>query len=447
MMQQRSMPERWSNSHVQLRRLFLLGFFVLGTNAFFSPFLVNRPIHRPNERTTIRQGCPTTSSRTNGLPLSLKSVQPQSSSLYESSSTTTNHDDSPPSPPMDEIQRMKEKAAKLRQEIAQLEGKSVQQVAMEAKTKRELEQQRQAQADRTRQERRQQQQQVIPLERNQHQSLQQEGRWMVQVPYNADDMVRQAARAVERAFADGKTRQTVRFHLIREDQRISEDNEWPGGAQQMYREAAKPLTNELLRQIYAPTKTAENTTSPSTELRFPPTVKSQDIWDFDGSALHSAEAKSGSHGDVQALVFPNTDVKYIKDIESISKAMGPRLFLLVNPFWRNVESWGFNLLAPGAKQLAQSIIFDNGGYEETYVCLSFSVRGENCVAIKAYPYDWQLFAYLEDTEYGSDMESVIRLGSSEVYPTSKLVTELLNARPEFKQTKTMRQMKNTFGKM
>jgi hypothetical protein len=56
--------------------------------------------------------------------------------------------------------------------------------------------------------------------------------------------------------------------------------------------------------------------------------------------------------------------------------MGDRLFVLVNPFWRNVESWGFNILAPGAKAKAQSTIFDKG-FDETYVYLRFSVRGEN----------------------------------------------------------------------
>ena len=40
------------------------------------------------------------------------------------------------------------------------------------------------------------------------------------------------------------------------------------------------------------------------------------------------------------------------------------------------------------------MIFDRG-FDETYVCMRFSVRGEDCVAIKAYPYDWQIFAYKE----------------------------------------------------
>jgi hypothetical protein len=257
----------------------------------------------------------------------------------------------------------------------------------------------------------------------------------MQVPMTVDDMVRQAARAVERAFQDGKTRQTVRFNLVEEEQSPVEENEWPGGSKQMYREAGGPLTTALLREIRAPTKNQ----SGAEQLRnLAPTIQAQDIWDFDGSALHTAQASEGASADVQALVFANTDTKYIEDIAKISEAMGPRLFLLVNPFWRNVESWSFNILAPGAKKKAQSVIFDNG-YDETYTMLMFTVRGEKCAAIQSYPYDWQLFAFIEDDYYNT--ESVLRLGSCKEYPTSVLVTELINSRPEFKETKMMRQMK------
>jgi len=205
----------------------------------------------------------------------------------------------------------------------------------------------------------------------------------------------------------------------------------------MYREAGKPLTSALLEEIRAPSQQVDEYLE---QRQLPPTVITQDIWDFDGSALHTAEAKEGPSADVQALVFPNTDVKYIKDIAEISEAMGPRLFLLVNPLWINIDSWSFNLLAPGARKKAQETIFDRG-FDETYVVLNFSVRGEKCVAIKAYPYDWQFFASLED-DYNT--ESFIRLGSSKEEPTSSIVNQLLAARPEFKETKTTRQMKKLF---
>jgi hypothetical protein len=329
---------------------------------------------------------------------------------------------------LESSQKLLDRAAQLRAEIAAMEGKTVEEVEQEALQKKVAERQRREEQDRTSAQRKAQ----AVEDRKTDGSF-------LQVPNTFDDMVRQAARAVERAFQDGKTRQTVRFNLISEGQSATEENEFPGGARQMYREAGGPLTTALLREVRAPTR---NVDEPTGQRALAPTLTAQDIWDFDGSALHTAEAKEGASADVQAMVFANTDSKYLKDIATISEAMGPRLFLLVNPFWRNVDSWSFNLLAPNAKQNAQKIIFDTG-YDESYNFMVFQVRGEKCAAIKAYPYDWQLFAFREDDTYPM-AESVIRLGSCKEEPTSALISELLNARPEFQETKTMRQMKNFF---
>jgi hypothetical protein len=328
----------------------------------------------------------------------------------------------------DEAAKLLEKAAQLRAEIAAMEGKTVEEVEGEARQKKEDARLRKEQDEARKKEEK----------ANNKNSWKTDGRFL-EIPNTPEDMVRQAARSVERAFQDGIARQTVRFALIREDQYISDLNEWPGGAKQMARESAKPLTKALLKQIHAPTKNVEE----KVDIRLPPTVKEQDIWDFDGSALITAEAAAGANGDVQALVFPNTDVKYIKDIETIDEAMGKRLFLLINPFWRNLDSWGINLLALGAKQKAEEVIF-NRGYNETYSLLRFSCRGEECVALKAYPYDWQLYAYREDEDNyigGVPMETAIRLGSSKEEPSTELITELLNQRPEFKDTRNMRQLR------
>ena len=310
-----------------------------------------------------------------------------------------------------QAQSLRDKAAELRAEIAALEGKTVQQVQQEAQQKKDATQQRIAAAERQRTE---------TKPRGDYR-----GR-MLEVPYNRQDMVEQAARAVERAYKDGITRQTVRFALIKEDQSFVDLELWPGGAEQMSREAAKPLTRDLLKTMRLDKE----------QVFLPPEIKEQDVWDFDGSALISSEAKQGPKHDVQALVLPNTDAKYIKDIETIDASMGDRLFLLVNPFWRNLDSWGINLLQPGAKKKAQQIIFDKG-YDETYHFLRFSVRGEECAAIKAYPYDWQIFAYLEDP---MGWDQAIRLGSSAEDPKSEYITSLLNERPEFKLSRNMRKM-------
>lgn len=302
---------------------------------------------------------------------------------------------------------LRERAAKLRIEIAALEGKTVEQVEMEAREKRDAQ-------TRTLQARNEARKASNPFD------------WgkTLEVPSTREEMITQAARAIQRAYTDGINRQTVRLALVSEGQSMQESNQWPGGAQQMSREAAQPLTRELLQELRV-----------ADDQLFPPErIRQQDIWDFDGSALLASEAKEGPKFDVQALVMPNTDVKYINDIEKIDKAMGDRLFLLVNPFWRNIDTWGINILAPGAKQKAKQVIFDKG-YEETYVFLRFSVRGEECVAIRAYPYNWQIFAYLEDE---TGWERPVRLGSSQSEPKTTYITELINKRSEFKLSKTMR---------
>lgn len=326
-----------------------------------------------------------------------------------------------------EAQKLLDKAAQLRAEIAAAEGKTLEQVEEEANAKKR--------ADAMRLEEAKEKASIAAQKRLENKPPTDDGGRFVQIPVTFDDMVRQASRAVERAFKDGKTRQTVRFNLVGEEDAATEEKQWPGGAKQMYREAGGPITDALLREVRAPTKN-----------KYPekrndnPQLKKQDIWDFDGSALHTAEAAEGPSADIQAVVFPNTDTKYLEDIDKISDAMGDRLLLLVNPFWRNVESWGFNILAPGAKKRAQKVIFGENAFEETYSMMIFMVRGENCAAVKAYPYDWQLFAFRED-EYYPNQEYSIRLGSCKEEPTSSLITGLLNERPEFKETKTMRQMK------
>jgi len=328
-----------------------------------------------------------------------------------------------------DAQKLLAKAAQLRAEIAKAEGKTLKQVEDEAKTKKQEEILRMDRAKEESSIAAQKRREINPDENN-------TGRFL-QVPESFDDMVRQAARAVERAFKDGKTRQTVRFNLVGEEESVTEENAWPGGTKQMYRESGKPLTDALLREVRAPTKNVDDFPA---QRRLNPTLKKQDIWDFDGTAIHTAEAAEGPSADIQVLVFPNTDTKYLEDIDKISETMGSRLFLLVNPFWKNVESWGFNILAPGAKKRAQKVVFGENAFEDTYSMMLFSVRGEKCVALKAYPYNWQLFAFREDDYYPSE-EIVIRLGSCKEDPTSALITGLLNERPEFKLTKTMRQIK------
>lgn len=322
-----------------------------------------------------------------------------------------------------EAKALMERVKKMREEIAQLEGRSLEEVEIEAQKRKE-----QAEAMNLKLKEPQTTSQETPRTAQQGKDL--------SVPILPQDQILQAASAIERAFQDGITRQIVRLALIPEDQSLFEyERQWPGGAQQMYREAAGPLARKLLEEIRAPTS-PDNVDK--TLLKQAPNVTTQIIWDFDGSALITAEAATGAQDDVQALVFSNTDTKYTRDIQTIDKAMGPnRLLMLINPFWRNVESWGFNILAPNGKQMAQEVIFDK--FQETYVLLQFSARGEECVALKAYPQDWQLYAFLED-DYWPYEPKIIRLGQTKEEPKSSDFAELLNQREEFKMSRNMRQM-------
>lgn len=322
-----------------------------------------------------------------------------------------------------EINALLEKARQIRAEAAALEGRSVEDVEREATEKRQ-------------QTRDQEVQRVAARLEGQRTATETKsatrtvgGGLSLTLPETPEDQVWLAKQAVERAYKDGLTRQTVRFALVPEGETLhQEDRQWPGGAAQMYRRAAGPLTRELLRVVR---------TDPE-PLSKQPQVTSQDVWDFDGSALITSQAVNGPEHNVQALVFPNTDNKYARDIQAIDATMQSRLFLLVNPFWRDLSSWGFNLLAPKAQELAQEAIFDKG-FSETFVLVQKSVRGEDCVALKAYPYDWQLYVYADSTDWPY-REEIIHLGATAIEPTSSDFATLLADRPEFKLSKNMRQL-------
>lgn len=346
----------------------------------------------------------------------------------------------------DEVAKLLAKAKALRAEAALMSGKSIEQMERERQVEKALVMERREAMELARRER---EQRKVEEEVSGSFKYRNDAR-VLPVPDDAGAMVQQAASAIERAFVDGMARQTVRLALLGKDEPMSgELNEWPGGTKQMYREAGRPLAESLLREVRAyATIVGEDLSSSleqsSVSSKTPPVVTAKDIWDFDGSAVITSKTVGRSHGDIHAVVFPNTDMKYLSDIESISKEVGPdRLLLLVNPFWKDVESWGFNILAPNGKKRAKEVIFDKG-YDVTYAVLRFSARGEDCVAIKAYPYDWQLYAYREDPSW-FNKEFPVWLGSSKEEPKSAQFSELLNSKPEFKMSKNMRQMQRMMG--
>jgi len=364
------------------------------------------------------------------VPSSLDKRRCSTTSLFSSSSSSTANNNNSNS----EAARLLEQARRIRAEAAALEGKTPEEAELEASEARKR---RQAAIEEDREKQRRRAAAAASAASSREARKSTDGRFL-ELPETADDQVLQARGAVERAYRDGISRQIVRMALIPEGEVLNQgDRQWPGGAKQMYREAAGPLTRELLRLV--------RTTEDPDAFPKPPTVKSQDIWDFDGSANVWAEAESGPKQDVRALVQPNTDTKYTNDIDAIDQAMKGRLFLIVNPFWKDVESWGFNLLAPNAKKHAQEVIFDRCGFQETYVLLQKSVRGEDCVALKAYPYDWQVYAYCERDEWPYD-EYTIRIGSSKEEPSIPEIASMLEQRDEFRMSKNMRQMQRVMNR-
>lgn len=359
-----------------------------------------------------------------------------------------------------EARRLLDRARQMRLEIAALTGQSVEQVEAEAALKK---QQYQQGVESKRLER---DQQLKNKKDSQSANNDQYNNYKnyntnIQVPETADEQIYQAQAAIHRAYAAGITRQTVRWALVPATETLrTTDPSWPGGAAQMYRQAAGPLTQGLLpglaSKIISSSSLPTNPTA-AAPVWGKPTVTAQDIWDFDGSAWvtasrhavdpedsnfaskQSSSSSSSSNVVVQALVQPNTDNRYTNDIAAMDQALGPEaLFLLVNPFWRDLSSWGTNWLAPGAQQKAKIAIFERG-FDETYCLLQKAVRGEDCIAIKAYPFDWQLFAYTDD-------DYTVRLGSTPMEPKASDFAQYLNEREEFKMSKNMRQMQRMMNR-
>ena len=67
-----------------------------------------------------------------------------------------------------------------------------------------------------------------------------------------------------------------------------EENGWPGGAQQMFREVGRPQTGALLLQIRATEKSLQTEEEKkSAKEAFLPKIITQDIWNFYGSATNN----------------------------------------------------------------------------------------------------------------------------------------------------------------
>ena len=97
-----------------------------------------------------------------------------------------------------------------------------------------------------------------------------------------------------------------------------------------------------------------------------------------------------------------------------------RLFLLINPAWRDASSFGFF----GSKQ-AQTDILDR--YQTTYAVDQFVVRGQKCSVLKVWPHDWCVFAsnlpYNDNND--SDPNAATFLGSFRERPPYEVIDDIV----------------------
>jgi hypothetical protein len=205
------------------------------------------------------------------------------------------------------------------------------------------------------------------------------------LPMGPDALLRQASSAVRAAMDDGIHRQTIRMPLS--ESMYSEKEEsfvadraigWQGGPQETFR-FISPLAQQLLRDV-----------SNDDGTGLTPKVQEQILLDFDGSSLLNAQSPLGPLKDTLGMVQPNTDKYYMELIQRMEEQFSDtpgkakRMFLLINPAWRDANSWGFL-----QKKLAQETIVDR--YETTYALDQFIVKGKKMSLLRAWPCDWCVY--------------------------------------------------------
>jgi len=245
-------------------------------------------------------------------------------------------------------------------------------------------------------------------------------------PSSQSSVVKQAAAAITRAYQDGKiNKQTVRLPLS--DAMYSDKEEgfvatraigWQGGPQETIRFLA-PISSSVLRGI----KTTGDENTGGLVAR----VSEQILLDYDGSVLQTAEHPAGALYDIQALLQATTDNYYLDTVQTIEEQFSDtpgkkakRLFLLVNPAWRDKSSWGF---FGGLR--AQELILDR--YETTYAVDEFIVANERVGLLKCWPNDWAVYiATREKKNDPTNMEVMSSLiATFEVRPEYKQIEKAL----------------------
>ena len=275
-----------------------------------------------------------------------------------------------------------------------------------------------------------------------------------ELPLSAASIARQAAISITNAMSDAGNadcinKQTIRLPLSESMYGNKEEGfvadraiGWQGGPQETSRYLI-PLATEVLQEVSTRQRKrraeadGDEDDKDDSEDGFVSTgglvskISQQTLLDFDGSTLLTSEHPAGPIYDVQALLQPNTDDYYSKTIQAIEEGFSDtpnkpqRLFLLINPAWKNKDSWGFF----GADKAQKQIL---NRYELTYCVDQFVVRGIKLSLLKEYGQDWAVF--LTPMPYEKDVMD--KAGGEYSNVQAKLIGTFPN-RPEYKELDTL----------
>jgi len=246
-------------------------------------------------------------------------------------------------------------------------------------------------------------------------------------PRTREDMIQQAAAAVERASSDDLRRFVLRLFLPRGEGLSPPDESWQGGIMQLYA-ACTPLVRDLLRRL-------------STETAgVPPALTEQrlDPSGVDGEAVWFAQS-SRPQDDAVGLVQPSAE--RMTTIRKLSNEAGSRPVLLVNPQWEERDDPLDALSRKGGWQGALGNVLGGKAQMETelkevlkfvdvYTLAEYVCRGSRICLQLSYPYGWT--ASYRDPENDT---WVALLSGAETRPTYQEIEKaLIDAEVPFKFT-------------
>jgi hypothetical protein len=212
------------------------------------------------------------------------------------------------------------------------------------------------------------------------------------LPTSTTAIARQAAQSIATAmFQHDIHRQTIRLPLSESMYRNKSEGfvadraiGWQGGPQETIRYLC-PLATRVLQEI------STSRLHPALLGGLVISIQEQVLLDFDGSLLLTAEHPAGAKYDIQAVLQPTTDEYYRTTIQTIEAQFSDtpgvstkRLFLLLNPAWRNKDSWSFWEAARAEREILNR-------YETTYCIDQFVVRGSQISLLYEFGQEWAVF--------------------------------------------------------